>query len=668
MKSGVDDVARPLPGGGGGINSIGDSFRPNLAMGGGSYRIPFELPHGPGGATPKLEIVYNTGLGTGPFGVGWSLAVPFIERRRPSPFTAPGEESFSISGSEPLIAMADGSYASESNAAAQRFTREGDGGRAARPISCSRRSAVRTRPRVSGEVDGQDVVARWLLDTVTFPNGIEAHYEYERVDGEVRLAALRWSIFRIALGVRSAPRPDRELRGRFRGATVVAVHGGGAAPRAHRRPGATARRWKFEYTQAAAVGTTLLQRVTLSGFHTDGNTEVETSLAPITFGYTEFTPGEQRIQRFGAKTVPPPPLGDTTTLFDYRGTSLPGVLQMSETGATWWENRGDGSFGAPEPIRALPAGISVGDDGVRFADMTGNGTADLLMGGASGSTGALWWEHDPALGFTQAHDLRLAPGFNVTDESMFVDLDGDGIVDLLVLDDRAPLGFFNDRGRAWIGPVVLPWGDAPAGLGRDQRFRLADMNGDGQFDLVLLRSRGVTYYPGLGGGRFGAAVEMEDTPDFALADPDRDVLLADVDGDGTTDLILLGADRITVHLNRGGRAYGEPIELGRTPRLNGDRVLTADMAGSGCSGLLWAMPQASGAGGYLYLDLLGGQSPTSCRASTTARDSSPTSRTARRAWSARVTRPPDGRGRDTCRCRCRWWCVSTSTTPSRANT
>ena len=126
MKSGVDDVARPLPGGGGGINSIGDSFRPNLAMGGGSYRIPFELPHGPGGATPKLEIVYNTGLGTGPFGVGWSLAIPFIERRRPSPFTAPGEESFSISGSEPLIAMADGSFASESNAAAQRFTREGD--------------------------------------------------------------------------------------------------------------------------------------------------------------------------------------------------------------------------------------------------------------------------------------------------------------------------------------------------------------------------------------------------------------------------------------------------------------------------------------------------------------------------------------------------------------
>ena len=108
-----------------------------------------------------------------------------------------------------------------------------------------------------------------------------------------------------------------------------------------------ARRWKFEYTQAAAVGTTLLQRVTLSGFHTDGNTEVETSLAPITFGYTEFTPGEQRIQRFGAKTVPPPPLGDNTTLFDYRGTSLPGVLQMSETGATWWENRGDGIVRRP---------------------------------------------------------------------------------------------------------------------------------------------------------------------------------------------------------------------------------------------------------------------------------------------------------------------------------
>jgi RHS repeat-associated protein len=610
MKSGVDDVARPLPGGGGGISSIGDSFRPNLAMGGGQYRIPFELPQGPGGVTPKLELVYNTGLGTGPFGVGWSLAVPFIERRRPSPFTAPGVEAFTISGAEPLVGLADGTYASESNATAQVFTRAGDRWECRTPDLVATTFGSTAGSRVSGTVDGDVVVVRWLLDTVTFANGLQAHYDYEVVDGETRLAALRWSVFRVELAYEPRPDPITNYTAGFAEpllsrCTSVSLHHfpTGGADR-------LARRWSFEYVQAPAVGTTLLRSVTLAGLHTENGSEVETQLAPVTFDYTEFAPGEQRIQRFGAASVPPPPLNGDTTLFDYRGTALPGVLQLTETGATWWENRGDGTFGAPEPIRALPSGVTVGDEGVRFADVTGNGTVDLLVGAtAGGALGATWYEHDPALGFTRTHTMRLAPGFDVTDESIFVDLDGDGVVDLLVLDERAPLGFFNDRGRAWIGPVVLPWGDAPPTIGRDSRFRLGDMNGDGQVDLVVLRSRGVTYWPGLGGGRFGPAVEMDDTPDFALADPDHDVLLVDVDGDGTADLVLLGADRITVHLNQGGRAYGPPITLGRTPRLAGDHVLTADMAGNGCSGLLWTMPQAGGAGGYFYLDLLGGTKP-----------------------------------------------------------
>jgi RHS repeat-associated protein len=606
VKSGVDDVARPLPGGGGGVNSIGESFRPNLAMGGGSYRIPFDLPHGPGGITPKLELVYNTGLGNGPFGVGWSLAVPFVERQRVSPFTAPGEVSFTISGSEPLMPLADGRFASQSDATRQVFSRVGDAWECRTPDLVVTTFGSTDGSRVSGEVDGAAMVARWLLDTVTFPNDETVRYDHEVVDGECRLAAMRWSRFRLDFDYEARPDPSVSYASGFaqpsstrcRSVTLHYLPGTG--------PAQVARRWELAYAQAPGVETTLLESVTLVGWHDEAGTTIETRLAPLSFAYTEFTPGDQRIRKLGATTVPPPPLGDDTTLFDYRGTSLPGVLRLNREGAMWWENRGDGTFGAPESIRLLPAGVTIGDDGVRFADLTGNGTADLLVGAPGGGA---WWEHDPALGFTRRHDLRLAPGFDVSDSSVFVDLDGDGIVDLLVLDDSAPLGFFNDRGESWTGPVVLPWGDAPQHLERDRRLRLADMNGDGMVDLVLVRSRGVVYWPGMGGGRFGPAVEMIDTPDFERADPDHDVLVADIDGDGTADLILLGASSVTVHLNQGGRRYAPPIRLGRTPRLAGDRVLTADMAGNGCGGLLWAMPEVSGAGGYLYLDLLGGTKP-----------------------------------------------------------
>src|SRR5947209_18521225 len=109
-KSGVGEQSTSLPGGGGGIRSIGDSFQPNLAMGGGSYKVPIDLPLGPGGLAPKLDLSYNTGLGNGPFGLGWALSVPFIERRRKSPFAIPGEPEYSVSGAERLVRLTTGEF------------------------------------------------------------------------------------------------------------------------------------------------------------------------------------------------------------------------------------------------------------------------------------------------------------------------------------------------------------------------------------------------------------------------------------------------------------------------------------------------------------------------------------------------------------------------------
>ena len=94
ITSAVDETSRSLPRGGGGLRSIGDAFQPNLAMGGGSYRVPFDLPLGPGGFSPKIDLIYNTGYGNGPFGLGWMFSTPFIERKRKSSFSPPGEVEY----------------------------------------------------------------------------------------------------------------------------------------------------------------------------------------------------------------------------------------------------------------------------------------------------------------------------------------------------------------------------------------------------------------------------------------------------------------------------------------------------------------------------------------------------------------------------------------------
>src|SRR5262245_66657318 len=70
-----------LPQGGGALQGIGEKFAPDLHTGTGNLTIPLALPAGRNGFQPKIDLVYSTGSGNGPFGLGWALGVPNITRK-----------------------------------------------------------------------------------------------------------------------------------------------------------------------------------------------------------------------------------------------------------------------------------------------------------------------------------------------------------------------------------------------------------------------------------------------------------------------------------------------------------------------------------------------------------------------------------------------------------
>ena len=97
----------------------------------------------------------------------------------------------------------------------------------------------------------------------------------------------------------------------------------------------------------------------------------------------------------------------------------------------------------------------------------------------------------------------------------------------------------------------------------EQTIYLADMSGDGLSDLVRVRNGEVCYWPNIGFGRFGAKVTMDCCP--WLDEPDhfdqRRVRLADVDGSGAADLIYLHPDGTRLYLNQSGNGFSEPHTL-----------------------------------------------------------------------------------------------------------
>src|SRR5579859_5957462 len=70
-----------LPKGGGAIRGIGEKFAANPVTGTGSMTVPIATSPGRSGFGPQLSLSYNSGSGNGPFGFGWSLALPSITRK-----------------------------------------------------------------------------------------------------------------------------------------------------------------------------------------------------------------------------------------------------------------------------------------------------------------------------------------------------------------------------------------------------------------------------------------------------------------------------------------------------------------------------------------------------------------------------------------------------------
>ncbi|QSB02461.1 hypothetical protein JWZ98_05835 [Methylomonas sp. EFPC1] len=106
-KSGTSSQIIGLPQGGGALHGIGEKFSPDLHTGTGNFSVPIALPAGRNDFQPDLSLVYSTGNGNGPFGLGWSLSVPGVMRKTSDglPRYDDQQDTFVLSGAEDLVAV-----------------------------------------------------------------------------------------------------------------------------------------------------------------------------------------------------------------------------------------------------------------------------------------------------------------------------------------------------------------------------------------------------------------------------------------------------------------------------------------------------------------------------------------------------------------------------------
>jgi RHS repeat-associated protein len=714
-----------LPKGGGAIKGIDEKFEVNAANGTASLSLPLPFSAGRGGFMPAIALGYNSGVGNGVFGLGWDLGYPSIQRktdkRLPQYRDREESDTFMFSGVEDLVpALLENGQNEEFTSDAYHIRRycpriEGSFSRIEKIThrkygvwwKVTTRDNVVTFLGKSPEYRIADPanpkrIFQWLPELSFDDKGNCVLYEFKAEDGfgygqalhdKNRFTpegGLRFTNrylkrvfytrrrpflpdFEQTENIYCTPNPDpadflMELLFDYgeHGDIPDGASGHATVSYSEQNPWPTRSDAFSSYRAGFEIRTARLCRRVLMYHHftelghepclvrsldlqyrdwsllagPEQGKKLEVTylvaatqrsyvrenadqyrfrgLPPVEFGYQELQ-WNTRVESVAPEDVANAPAGLSSGYqwVDLYNEGIAGILTEQGEGWFYKENLGNGRFTPAKPVIPKPSFLGISTGVLQLQDLEADGRKQVVVNspGLDGYfelTEDNGWE--PFRAFTQIPNVDLRDP-----NTRLLDLNGDGQPEIVITEDRAftwyPAAGVKGYDAPELAPKTFDEEQGPAIVFADstQSIFLADISGDGLTDIVRIRNGEVCYWPNLGYGRFGRKVTMNGSPWFDASELFNPAYLqlADISGTGATDLLYLGKNRFRAWLNLSGNAWSAPCDIDPFPTTAQPNAVTvADLLGNGTACIVWSSPLPSNAQAPLrYIDLMGGQKP-----------------------------------------------------------
>ena len=606
-----------LPKGGGALQGVDEKHAVSAATGAATASIGLPVSPSRNGFQPALGLSYDSGGGNGPFGLGWTLALPTIQRRTakglPRYRDADDSDTFVISEAEDLVPLLerDGDrwvrHAADRDgfrveryrprvegafSRIERWTRLTDGDVHWRVLTRDDVTHWFGRSPASRIADPTDPrrIFSWLLEESRNDRGDIIVYEYKAEDGvgvdfaateesnRLRTAFPQRYLKRVRYGNRAMGVPADWM---FEVVLDYGEHPIEATPVEDQawparsdpfssgRAGFELRTWR------------LCRRVLL--FH-----RFPKELGPDPY-LVRSTVFDHALRPQGAQLTSVTQLGHIRENGTWRTASLPPVSYSYTTGEP---DPGESAWGSAD-LPELPGGFDPARH--QWIDLDGEGIPGLF----TEVEGAWYYARNLGSGRLapwQAVDPRPSLANLHGGAQQLTDLDGDGRLELLVL-GLGLTGTYSrtDQGwepmRALESQPVLDW--------QDPNLRWVDLDGDGRADLLYTGDEALLFYPSRGKDGFGPseairkALNEAEGPVLVFADGTQTVMLADLDGDGLVDLVRVRNGEVCYWPNLGHGHFGRRVTMGGSPLFDTPdafdprRLRFVDADGTGPTDLLY---------------------------------------------------------------------------------
>jgi len=706
----IETPSIALPKGGGAIKGIDEKFSVNAVNGTASFSIP--LPFSPArGASPALGLSYNSGAGNGAFGLGWALSLPSIKRKTdkklPQYLDDVDSDTFLFSEAEDLVPLLvfnknnekwEREILPERNlsgiiyqiqryrprieglfARIERWTEKASGIIKWRVITKENVTTLfgwSVNSRIYDPMDASKIF-EWLPEFAFDDKGNCTHYIYKKEDdkgfnpsllhnrnrtenGDITYANLYLEkvlygnktpyknfsdtyppetdyLFQTAFdyGEYDINAPYTKIKDWDFRTDAFSEYKSGFEIRATRLckrvllfhyftelPGGSAlvKSLNFEYDTSSEEDFTFLKSITSYGYikQNDG-TYTHKNLPAAEFEYQKHD-WNKDVKSISPDALVHAPAGLDEPLYQFTdlfNEGLSGILTEQADGWYYKHNLSDGEFEQAKLVSPKPSFVGLGNR-LQLADLDADGGKQLVSYGYQPKGYFELSDEDEWQPFRAFDSL---PNIDLNDaNTRMLDLNGDGKPEALITEENV-FTWYESAGRkgfteAYRTPKSYDEEKGPHLVFADpaQTIYLADMSGDGMTDIVRIRNGEVCYWPNLGYGKFGAKVGMDNAPVFDYPDSFNPsyLRLADIDGSGTTDIIYLGKNKFTCWKNLSGNRFSSTaFEIDAFPEIhNQSKITVTDLLGNGVACIVWSSSLSKDAAAPLkYIDLMNSKKP-----------------------------------------------------------